>query len=305
MQIKEAHAKLRAVMGNSRVKRDAPMHRHTSFKIGGPADLLTCPETRQQLLYCYRTGRKYGLPVFLMGNGSNLLVGDEGIRGMVIKTAGGFGGFYVEDGMVRAQAGILLSRLTSMALKKGFTDLEFASGIPGSLGGAVVMNAGAYGGQMSDVVVRVTAYDKEQDLVRVFEKEELDYGYRHSVFRDTDMIVLDATLALSRGDVAAAKRTVAELNARRREKQPLKYPSAGSIFKRPEGHFAGTLIEEAGCKGMRVGDAVVSEKHAGFIVNTGSATAGDVLRLIEQVRQKVHEKSGLWLEPEVHVVGEM
>jgi len=305
MQVSEAYAKLCSVMGKSHVKRDEPMSRHTSFKIGGPADLLVSPETSEQVLYCYRTGRTYGLPVFLMGNGSNLLVGDAGIRGMVLKTAGGYDDIAFDGERVRVQSGMLLSKLTNTALRHGLTGLEFACGIPGSVGGAVVMNAGAYGGQMADVVERVTAYDPETDTVRDFSKDELDYGYRHSVFRDRDMIVLEATLRLIQGDAARSKETVKDLNCRRREKQPLELPSAGSVFKRPEGYYAGTLIEESGCKGMRVGDAMVSEKHAGFIVNTGHATAKNVLDLIEKVRQTVHEKSGVWLEPEIHMVGEM
>lgn len=305
MQVEQAYATLSSVMGKSRVKRNEPMSRHTSFKIGGPADLLTCPETREQLLYCYRTGRAYDLPVFLMGNGSNLLVGDLGIRGMVLKTAGGYEDMTVDGERVRVQSGMLLSRLTNAALKHGLTGMEFACGIPGSVGGAVVMNAGAYGGQMADVVETVTAYDPQTDTVRTFDADELDYGYRHSIFRDNDMIVLEATLRLIRGSAAQSRETVKDLNCRRRDKQPLNMPSAGSVFKRPEGYYAGTLIQESGCKGMRAGDAMVSEKHAGFIVNAGKATARDVLDLIEQVRQTVHEKAGVWLEPEIHIVGEM
>lgn len=305
MQVPEAHAKLQTVMGKSRVKRDEPMMSHTSFKIGGPADLLACPETREQLLYCYRTGKAYELPVFLMGNGSNLLVSDAGIRGMVIKTAGCYGDIAFDGEKVRVQSGMLLSKLTNTALRHGLTGLEFACGIPGSVGGAVVMNAGAYGGQMADVVERVTAYDPQTDTVRTYDADELDYGYRHSIFRDRELIVLEATLRLHRGDAAQSKETVKDLNCRRREKQPLNMPSAGSVFKRPEGYYAGTLIQESGCKGMRVGDAMVSEKHAGFIVNVGNATAQDVLDLIEQVRQTVHEKAGVWLEPEIHMVGQM
>ena len=304
MQVAETYAKLCSVMGKSGVKRDEPMGRHTSFKIGGPADLLACPETREQLLYCYRTGREYGLPVFLMGNGSNLLVGDGGIRGMVLKTAGGYADIAFDGERVWVQSGMLLSRLTNTALKHGLTGLEFACGIPGSVGGAVVMNAGAYGGQMADVVETVTAYDPETDQVRVFKKDELDYGYRHSIFRDRELIVLEAELHLQKGNAARSRETVKDLNCRRREKQPLDLPSAGSVFKRPEGHYAGTLIEESGCKGMRVGDAMVSEKHAGFIVNVGHATARDVMGLMEKVRKTVHEKAGVWLEPEVYMVGQ-
>mgnify|MGYP000038292622 CR=1 FL=1 len=305
MQVEQAHAKLKAVMGKSRVKRDEPMMRHTSFRIGGPADLLICPETREQLLYAYRTAREYDLPVFLMGNGSNLLVGDAGIRGMVIKTSGAYEDIDFDGERALAQSGILLSKLTNTALKHGLTGLEFACGIPGSLGGAVVMNAGAYGGQMSDVVETVTAYDPQTDTVRTFAEDALDYGYRHSVFRDRELIVLEAVLALRRGDAAKSKETVTDLNCRRREKQPLDMPSAGSVFKRPEGYYAGTLIQESGCKGLRVGDAMVSEKHAGFIVNVGKATAGDVLELIEKIRRTVHAEAGVWLETEIHRVGEM
>lgn len=305
MQVEQAYAKLCAVVGKERVRRDEPMSRHTSFKIGGPADLMVCPETREQLLYCHRIGREYDLPVFLMGNGSNLLVGDLGIRGLVLKTAGGYEDIAFDGDTAHVQSGALLSKLTYAALRHGLTGLEFACGIPGTLGGAVVMNAGAYDGEMKDVVACVAAYDPQADAVHVLEGDELNFGYRHSVFRERPMIVLEAALKLIPGDVGKAKQTVNELNCCRREKQPLTQPSAGSVFKRPAGYYAGTLIEEAGCKGMRVGDAQVSEKHAGFIVNVGKATARDVLDLIALVRQRVHDHAGVWLEPEIHIVGQM
>ena len=295
---------LAEVVGMPSVAMDEPMSRHTSFKIGGPADILVEPSDTQRLAAGLKIIKRFELPYFVMGNGSNLLVGDKGIRGAVIKLSDSMSDCDVEGTKITAMSGIKLSRLANTAMKNGLSGLEFASGIPGTLGGAVFMNAGAYGGEMKDVVRAVTYVDTDECRVHTIPAQECDFGYRHSVFADGGRIVTEAELELSTDDMSEIRGRMNELAARRAEKQPLDKPSAGSTFKRPEGYFAGTLIQEAGLKGCRIGGAEVSEKHSGFIINAGGAAAADVLALIDHVRETVMKKFGVSLEPEVRLVGE-
>ncbi len=285
------------------VIENAPMKEYTSFQIGGPADILIQPETKEALALCYSTVKAEGVPVTIIGAGSNLLVGDKGIRGAVIRLTKPFSRVQIEGEMLIAEAGISLARMASEALSAGLSGLEFASGIPGTLGGAVYMNAGAYGGEMKDVVLETEYLTADGSVKTIAGKDHL-FGYRKSFFSGTENMILNVKLLLKKGDPALIRETMRELNARRKEKQPLSYPSAGSTFKRPEGHFAGKLIEDAGLKGARIGGAQISEKHAGFLINSGGATATDVRQLIEHVQAKVLEKFGVTLEPEIRFLGE-
>jgi UDP-N-acetylmuramate dehydrogenase len=282
---------------------DEPMNRHTSFRIGGPADALFVPRDANWLKKALKSAQELGIPVTVIGNGSNLLVRDGGIRGLVIKLSGTLDYVHVLGTDLRAGCGVLLSTLSHVAVEAGLKGLEFAAGIPGTLGGALSMNAGAYDGEMKDVVSAVRALTLAGDEVEL-RGEELAFGYRHSALKARDLVAVEATLALTPGDKEVSLARIAELNRLRREKQPIALPSAGSVFKRPPGHFAGRLIEQAGLKGCRIGDAEVSTLHAGFIVNVGNATARDVLDLIFHVQSKVREQSGVTLEPEVRIVGE-
>lgn len=293
--------KLYAFAPRARVLENEPLARHTTFRVGGPADVLFLPESAEELRQAMELAREAGEECLVIGNGSNLLVRDGGVRGLVIKLAGPMSGVSVEGTAIRAQAGASLSQVSRAALQASLTGLEFASGIPGSLGGALAMNAGAYGGELSQVVREATALlDGE---VRTLSREELAMGYRTSRLLREGGIVLSAVLDLKEGDASEIARTMDELNRRRREKQPLSFPSAGSTFKRPEGYFAGALIEQAGLKGYAIGGAQVSEKHAGFLINRGGATASDLLRLIEYVQERVYAQSGVRLETEVRICG--
>lgn len=282
---------------------DEPMKRHTSFRIGGPADALAHPQTEEELSLLLERAGALGVPVTVIGNGSNLLVRDKGIRGLVIKLGGALCGFSQDGVTLTFGSGATLAFASRKAAELSLAGLEFASGIPGTIGGAVCMNAGAYGGEMAQVVEAVRVMDAE-GKIRSMPREELRFSYRSTAIKGSDYIVLGVKLRLEPGDRKLIEDKMADLNARRCAKQPLEYPSAGSVFKRPPGHFAGTLIEQAGLKGYAVGGAMVSQKHAGFIVNTGGATASDVLELIEAVREKVLKSSGVSLEPEVLVLGE-
>lgn len=294
--------KLNRILGNT-LSFDEPMNRHTSFRIGGPADALLVPRDANWLKKALKSAQELGIPVTVVGNGSNLLVRDGGIRGLVIKLSGTLDYVHVLGTDLRAGCGVLLSTLSHVAVEAGLKGLEFAAGIPGTLGGALSMNAGAYDGEMKDVVSAVRALTLAGEEVELC-GEELAFGYRHSALKARDLVAIEATLALTPGDKEASLARIAELNRLRREKQPIALPSAGSVFKRPPGHFAGRLIEQAGLKGCRIGDAEVSTLHAGFIVNVGNATARDVLDLIGHVQSKVREQSGVTLEPEVRIVGE-
>ena len=291
------------MLGRENVSRDEPMSAHTTFRVGGPADYFVTPRSEEALAELAAFATKEGLPHYILGNGSNLLVGDKGYRGVMIQVGKGFDGVSVEGEMVYAQAGISLARLALAARQSSLSGLEFASGIPGTLGGAVMMNAGAYGGEMKQVVVSVRALAQSGEI-REIPAEGLELGYRTSIFARNGDVILGAVLKLEKGDGDQIQKNMDELKRRRVEKQPLEYPSAGSTFKRPEGHFAGKLIEEAGLRGFSVGGAQVSEKHCGFVVNKGGATAADIASLMDQVAERVERHSGVRLRPEVRRVGE-
>lgn len=300
--INECIAALREAAPEIDILLNEPMRRHTTFAIGGPADLFVQPKTRRELAETLHVFRDRGVPFLLLGNGSNMLVADAGIRGAVVCTSELDDVRVGDDGTLVAEAGALLGRVARRAQRAGLTGVEFAGGIPGSLGGAVFMNAGAYDGQMAGVVEK-TEYLDENGALHTLTGDEHGFGYRRSVFRNhPDWTVVRSTLRLQPGDPAAILDYMNDLAQRRREKQPLNFPSAGSTFKRPEGHFAGKLIEDAGLKGTSVGGAQVSEKHAGFLINRGGATCDDMLRLIELVQQRVKEKFGVQLECEVRII---
>lgn len=289
---------LRAAAPTGSVLREEPMKNHTSFRIGGPADIYVQPGSESEAVAVLELLRREGAPFVVIGNGSNLLVDDAGVRGVVVEIGRGLSDVTADGTCMTAGAGILLSRLANAALDAGLTGLEFASGIPGSLGGAVVMNAGAYGGEMQDVVVCTRYFDGAAQAVREITGAAHKFGYRRSVFRAGD-VILSAQMQLAAGDKAEISEKMKDLNNRRKEKQPVELPSAGSTFKRPEGYYAGKLIADAGLAGYRVGGACVSEKHCGFIVNDKNATCADVRRLMEHVQQVVYERFGVELEPEV------
>ena len=295
--------KLQDIVGSDNIVSDEPMRKHTTFRIGGNADIFVRPEYKEQIAEILRLCRKQDVPYFILGNGSNLLVGDRGFRGVVINIMDNMNDIKVDGGIIKAQAGAMLIKVSRAARDNSLTGLEFASGIPGTIGGAIYMNAGAYGGEMKDVVTQVTAMDAEGEIY-TFGTDELEFSYRHSVIQQRDLIVLDVTMKLAAGDQKIIDDRMSELAVARRTKQPLEYPSAGSTFKRPEGYFAGKLIMDAGLRGYRVGDAQVSEKHCGFVVNRGNATADDVIKLIDDVKAKVSEEYDVVLEPEVRMIGE-
>ena len=283
-----------------RVECDVLMQKHTSFRIGGPARRMAFPQTKEQLLATAEAAVACGIEPFVLGKGTNLLICDEGLDRLVIKTEGMTEIRQLDEVTLEAEAGISLARMAVFAQQLGLAGLEFAHGIPGSLGGAMYMNAGAYGGEMKDVVTEITALFP--DGVRTLTRDEAELSYRHSIFADTGAVVLSAVVRLSKDDPAAIRERMDDLMARRKKTQPLEYPSAGSTFKRPVGNFAGTLIEQTGLKGLTVGGAQVSQKHAGFLINVGGATAADVMALVEQVQERVHEATGVRLEPEVRII---
>lgn len=282
--------------------RQEPMSRHTTFRVGGPADVLIHVK-KEQLAPVLRLCREFGEPYCVIGNGSNLLVGDGGIRGLVIETLTKEDDVWTEGERITAGAGMLLSRTANAALAAGLSGMEFAAGIPGTLGGAVVMNAGAYGGEMKDIIESAVVLDGDGAEIEL-SVEELALGYRRSCIPQNGYLVKQVTLRLARGNPGDIRARMEELRALRTEKQPLEYPSAGSTFKRPEGYFAGKLIMDAGFRGYRVGGAQVSEKHCGFVVNRGGATAEDIRKLIQDVSDGVYRKFGVVLEPEVKMTGE-
>lgn len=295
-------SELYKIVGEQNVSLNEPMSRHTTFRIGGPAQIFVTPQTAEELGQVVLSCNAYKVPFFMLGHGSNLLVSDEGMEGVVIQLYRNFSNFSIEETRVKAQAGVMLHMLGNAVRDAGLTGFEFAAGIPGTLGGAIMMNAGAYGGEMKDIVERVQLMDSNGNLLERT-VEEMEFGYRHSIVEKKGYIVLGATLALQRGDKEAITARMEELAAARRTKQPLEFPSAGSTFKRPEGYFAGKLIMDAGLRGYSVGGAQVSEKHCGFVINKGGATAADVLQLIQDVRERVYDRFQVELEPEIKLTG--
>ena len=293
--------RFQTVLEKEQVLEAESMSRHTTFRIGGPADLFVVPKSVDEIAEVLKICREEKAPYFILGNGSNLLVSDKGYRGVVVQLYRGFGKITVSGEEIHAQAGALLSGIA--ARDASLTGFEFAGGIPGTLGGAVVMNAGAYGGEMKDVLKEVTVLTPEGEILTL-QADELHMGYRTSVVKEAGYIVLEAVLSLAKGDPEAIRSRMQELAGMRSSKQPLSYPSAGSTFKRPEGYFAGKLIMDSGLRGYQVGGAQVSEKHCGFVINAGNATAEDVCRLMADVQRIVREKFGVTLEPEVKFLGE-
>lgn len=299
----EIITRLEQILTKDRIRQNEPMKNHTTFRVGGPADIFLTPSA-EELPAVLSVCREEQMPITVIGNGSNLLVGDQGIRGVVICIGFGMRGIRVDGEKIFLEAGVTLAAAAQQAAKAGLTGLEFASGIPGTFGGAVVMNAGAYGGEMKDVIVSVRVISEDGEILTL-SKEELDLSYRHSVIPERDYLVIDGELLLTREkDPDQITERMEELKKKRIEKQPLEYPSAGSTFKRPEGYFAGKLIMDAGLRGFSVGGAAVSEKHCGFVINKGNATAADICALMDEVTRIVKEKYAVTLEPEVKKVGE-
>lgn len=301
--IKALQTALLETLPSTRVREEEYLRHHTTFKIGGPADLFVEPTTMAELSFALRTIHEFDVPVTIIGCGSNILVKDGGIRGAVVSVRHMTQIMDCNDNVLCIGSGYMLKDASEFAWENGLTGLEFAIGIPGTLGGAVFMNAGAYDGEMSYVVTAVRAVDF-QGNIKEYDASHLDFGYRHSVFHDNHEVIGEVIMTLKPGDKNVIKARMDELTEKRESKQPLEFASAGSTFKRPPGYFAGTLIEQTGLKGLSVGDAQVSHKHAGFVINTGSASAKDVLDLIAEVQRRVYDQHGVHLEPEVRMIGE-
>ena len=282
---------------------DEPMSNHTSFKIGGSADAFVSVESKDEIKALIAYCKENDVPYLIMGNGSNMLVGDGGIRGVVIQIGSGMQHCEADGEMVYAEAGVLMSKLANVILRAELTGFETLCGIPGTLGGGIYMNAGAYGGEIKDVVTEVTYLTSDGEFVTA-KNADLDFAYRHSIFCDKNYVILSALLKLTKGNYDEIKASMSDYNKRRNDKQPINMPSAGSTFKRPDGYFAGKLIQDCGLMGYTIGGAQVSEKHAGFIVNIGGATAADILALIQHVQAVVKRETGVDLEPEVKIMGE-
>ncbi len=286
-----------------RVLVDEPMKQHTTFRVGGNADYFVMPQSPEEVKSIVALCKEADMPYYILGNGSNLLVGDKGYRGVIIQIYKEMNHIRIDGDKVIAQAGALLSRVGNATLEAELTGFEFAAGIPGTVGGAVVMNAGAYGGEMKDIIASATVLTQDGDIITI-NKEDLELGYRTSVIAKKGYVVLEAEYQLQKGDKEAIRARMDELKVQRVTKQPLEYPSAGSTFKRPEGYFAGKLIQDAGLRGFQVGGAQVSEKHCGFVINKDQATAADIQELMRQVSDKVMQEFGVKLEPEVKTLGE-
>ena len=299
----EMRQKFIEIFGNNRVLFDEPMSQHTTFRIGGPADVFVMPENYEQIREVLRLCKEEKLPFFVLGNGSNLLVSDSGYRGVIIQMDRNMEEIRLDGEEIHACAGALLSSVAVAARNASLTGFEFAGGIPGTIGGAAVMNAGAYGGELKDVLKEVTVMTREGEILTI-PAEKMEMGYRTSIIKTAGYLVLEAVISLKKGDEEAIRATMKDLSERRTEKQPLDYPSAGSTFKRPEGYFAGKLIMDSGLRGYRAGGAQVSEKHCGFVINAGGATAEDVRSLMDHVIRVVREKYGVTLEPEVKFLGD-
>ncbi|MEG6566433.1 UDP-N-acetylmuramate dehydrogenase [Thermoanaerobacterium saccharolyticum] len=293
---------LRKVVSDENIYINEPMSRHTSFRIGGPADVLIIPQSVDELIKVMGLIKAENIPYFILGNGTNIIVSDKGIRGVVIKLTA-IRKISVEGEIIISEAGALLSVIANTALDNELTGFEFASGIPGTLGGAITMNAGAYGPEIKDVVEKVEVIDKDGSIYEV-KNGNMRFGYRSSLIQSDNLIAIKAWIHLKKGNYKDIKAKMDELNGLRKMKQPLEYPSAGSVFKRPEGFYAGKLIQDAGLQGYAIGGAQVSEKHCGFIINRGNATADDVLNLIAHIKRTVKDKFGVDLETEVKIIGE-
>lgn len=293
---------LEEIVGSEHIKYSEPMARHTSFKVGGPADILICPADARELSDAVAQCRKHQIPYYILGNGSNLLVRDGGYRGVVIDMTR-MNGVCAEGTRVRAQSGATLKDAAQMAQRAGLTGLEFACGIPGTVGGGVRMNAGAYDGELKNVIASIDVLTPEGEILTL-DNPACHFGYRHSIIQEAPYIVLSAVFELAPGERAAIQEKMDDLNRRRAEKQPLEYPSAGSTFRRPQGYFAGKLIQDIGFKGKQVGGAQVSEKHSGFVINRGNATAQDILTLIAMIQHEVKQQFGVDIQREVIVIGE-
>ena len=301
--MRETYDILKNIVSEQDILTKEYMKNHTSFKIGGSADFLVTPRTVDQIQNLIKTLKKKNIPVFIMGNGSNLLVSDKGIRGVVIKLSKNFSSFSISGDEVTAQSGILLSTLSKSIVNESLSGFEFASGIPGTIGGAVTMNAGAYDSEMKNIVEEVVAMDMDGNI-KTFTNQEMNFRYRKSRVTDETLVVLEAKLKLDKGNIEDIKAKIDDFTVRRTTKQPLTAYSAGSTFKRPEGYFAGKLIEDAGLKGIIMRNAAVSSLHSGFVINTGDATCENILELIEFIKLTVFSKFGVMLEEEVRVVGE-
>lgn len=291
------------ILKEDKIKVDEPMKKHISFKVGGPADFLVKPETEEELIQVIKLLKEENIPFLVIGNGSNLLVKDGGIRGVVIELTDNFNNYEIEGNIIKAQSGALLSILGRNALKNSLTGFEFAAGIPGTLGGALAMNAGAYGGEMKQVIKTVRLMDTEGNIFEL-SNEEMKFEYRRSILTTNDFIVLSAVIELKQGNADEIKETMVDYANRRSTKQPLNFPSAGSTFKRPEGHFAAKLIDDCGLRGLNLRGAQVSDKHCGFVINSGDASAKDLLDLMFIVKSTVNAKFGIMLEEEVKILGE-
>ena len=291
------------ILKEDKIKVDEPMKKHISFKVGGPADFLVKPETEAELSEIIKFAKKENIPFLVIGNGSNLLIKDGGIRGIVIELSDNFNNYEIEGNIIKAQSGALLSILGRNALKNSLTGFEFAAGIPGTLGGALAMNAGAYGGEMKQVIKTVRLMDTEGNIFEL-SNEEMKFEYRRSILTTNDYIVLSAVIELQPGNADDIKATMVDYANRRTTKQPLNFPSAGSTFKRPEGHFAAKLIDDCGLRGLTLRGAQVSDKHCGFVINSGEANAKDILDLMFIVKSTVNAKFGIMLEEEVKILGE-
>lgn len=294
---------IKSVVSQDRILFQEPMSRHTTFRVGGEAACMLLIHSEEELCKLIPYFKLIGQEYFILGNGSNLLVGDKGYQGIVLKLDKGMQEIQVEDTRIRVKAGALLSQTANLARDHGLTGMEFAAGIPGSIGGAVVMNAGAYEGEMKQIVESVRAMNTDGEILTL-DNDTMEFGYRTSVIRNRPFVVLEAVLTLQKGDVQAITARMEELAQLRRSKQPLEYASAGSTFKRPEGYFAGKLIMDAGMRGYRIGGAQVADKHCGFIVNTGKATAADIKEVIEEVQARVKQRFHVDLEPEVVFLGD-
>ena len=297
------YEKLAAVLGQEKVLAEEPMKKHTTFRVGGPADLFVMPSSEEEVKAAAAICDEEKVPYYIVGNGSNLLVSDKGYRGVIIQLYKEMSRIRVEDNVIYAQAGASLAKIANTALESSLTGFEFAAGIPGTIGGACVMNAGAYGGEMKDVLLEVRVMTSDGEVI-VLPKEKLELGYRTSVIAKEGYIVLEAAIELRPGEQETIRTYMEELREKRTSKQPLEYTSAGSTFKRPEGYFAGKLIQDAGLRGFQVGGAQVSEKHCGFVINAHEATAADIVSLMDQVSGRVREQFGVVLEPEVKKLGE-